>query len=136
MKTMMKRVGPLLCAGLTAFGLAQTAPKPAHAVETIYECTFTRGANQSRSAALSSPVNLRFGLDNDTGEAAQYRNGERFTVLVVRGIAGLSFVEALSTGVVNVTTITTTGNGVHSRHDIRGGTDVAAIQYYGTCPNS
>lgn len=136
MNKSIKQLGTLLCAGLVAFAVAQTAPKQAHAVESFYDCNFTRGANQSRAAALTTPVQMRFGLDNDTGEAAQYRNGERFTVLVVRGIAGLSFVEALSTGVVNVTTITTTGNAVHSRHDIRGGTDILAIQYYGTCPNS
>lgn len=136
MKAVFKTAGGLASTGLLVLLLTVSGPNPAEAVEAFYDCVFARGANQTRAATLTTPVQMRFGLDNATGEAAQYRDGDRFTVLVVRGIAGLSFVEALSTGVVNVTTITTTGNSVHSRHDIRGGTDIVAIQYYGTCTTS
>lgn len=106
--------------------LLALAPFPAQAAARWFDCDFDLACQGvgCRPAELS----LRYFWDDATGEAS-LAGAE---VAAVPGESGVTFIEALLSGAVVATTVTTAGEAVHSRHTVAGGV-LAASQYYGGC---
>lgn len=75
---------------------------------------------------------LEFTLENETGKAFMVGNAGLSDVFVTKGSEGLTFVETLPTGAVQLTTVSWKGESVHSRHSMIAGALVPS-QYYGHC---
>lgn len=107
--------------------LAAFAPAPAaEAAARQFDCRFELTCQ--RVGCLRADLSLVYLWDDVTGEAS-LADAE---VAAVPGENGVTFVEALLSGAVVATTVTTEGQAVHSRHTVAGGV-LAASQYYGSC---
>ena len=75
---------------------------------------------------------LQFTIDTVTNKTVLIGNQgvEEFTF--VNGVDGVTFLETLSTGAVQTTTVAKSGVSVHSRHTLIAG-QFSASQYYGSC---
>lgn len=82
---------------------------------------------------MEKNFSLRFLFEPATEKAVLIGNMGMSDVTALSGSSGITFLELLSTGVVQSTTIVKgTLDSVHSRHTILG-TELVATQYYGTC---
>ncbi|SMX25241.1 hypothetical protein [Boseongicola aestuarii] len=75
---------------------------------------------------------LNFTFDTITNDAFLVGNNGVSPVFLVEGEKGITFLEVLSTGAVQTTTIAFDGGAVHSRHSIISGA-LMPTQYYGFC---
>lgn len=78
---------------------------------------------------------LEFTYDSLTNDAFLRGNSGVSPVFAMQGKEGVTFLEPLPSGAVQVTIITENGSSAHSRHTIIAG-DLVPSQYYGTCDKS
>ncbi len=104
---------------------------PAFATVQRFSCVFKERVSQDMDTAVpEKPLRIEFIVD-ETGHAfAVGRNV--FPVRSIVGDQGITFLEELSTGAVQSTTILPDGKAAHSRHTILLG-EFMPSQYYGTC---
>jgi len=75
---------------------------------------------------------LEFAYDDVTFRGVLIGNNGLADVEAFVGKSGITFAEKLVTGAVQTTTITSSGESVHSRHSILAGSLIPS-QYYGKC---
>ena len=75
---------------------------------------------------------LQFTLDTVTNKTFLIGNQGVVEVTFVNGVDGVTFLETLSTGAVQTTTVAKSGASIHSRHTLIAG-QFSASQYYGSC---
>lgn len=75
---------------------------------------------------------LEFAYDDITSRGVLIGNNGLADVEAFVGKSGITFAEKLVTGAIQTTTITSTGESVHSRHSILSGS-LIPTQYYGKC---
>ncbi|MCG6903315.1 MAG: hypothetical protein LJE68_11610 [Rhodobacter sp.] len=75
---------------------------------------------------------LEFTFDTLTGDAFLRGNNGVSEVFATQGSEGITFLEPLVSGAVQVTVVTPDGSSAHSRHTIIAG-DLVPSQYYGDC---
>ena len=104
-----------------------------HASTTSFACSFSNAASPSGVKKESKPFELRFVSDDQTKKAYLIGNNGSSEVTPVenRG-GGVTFVEITDSGNVIVTTITSSGEAVHSRNGIIS-EKLIPSQYYCKC---
>ena len=107
----------------------QTSSAAAQPIE--YSCDFLNFAEPD-GIQTADDFSLKFTLDAITEDAFMTGNNGVSRVFASKGTRGVTFLEPLSSGAVQSTTISYEGSAVHSRHTIIG-TDLVPSQYYGTC---
>jgi hypothetical protein len=96
-----------------------------------WTCHYPRIAN-ANGARDGQSLELTFNLDDTTRKAKVTTDAGVRNVEVITGEDGLTFLDALRSGAVNVTTIDTSGKSVHTRHTLLRGLLVPS-QSYGSC---
>ena len=117
------------------------APAVADAAEPVrYKCTFDRYASPREGLKrLEKLYEFEFAVDSITKKAVMIGNaGVSSAVHAVDGTYAITFLEPLTTGVVQSTTvIKSTGESVHSRHTyLFLIPELAPSQNYGSCKTS
>ena len=97
-----------------------------------FDCRFSMFASPDGVEKLSEDFRMVFRFDDFSGDAFMEGNLGLPSVRSVVGSMGITFLEVLSTGAVQSTTITNSGGAVHSRSTMISG-ELAPSQYYGTC---
>jgi len=122
---------PTTIACMSALGLTLLPSTQGLAASILYSCTFPKVASPD---GLSSAKNftLKFAYDDFTKEAVMIGNNGVAKAHPIIGGDGITFLETLTSGAVQSTTISSKGQAVHSRNTIMFG-DVIPSQYYGTC---
>ena len=116
---------------IALLGLA--SPLSAFANSVSFDCKFELYASQD-GLQKAKNFNLKFMMDTVTGKAVIVGNMGMSDVVPFAGEFGITFIEVLSTGAVQSTTITNkTGDAVHSRHTLIQGNEIMPSQYYGKC---
>lgn len=115
-------------AGLTATLSVSTGAK---AEVFKYFCEFKSFA-QPDGIQKANDFVLEFTHDTMTNDAFITGNNGVSSVYAVTGANAVTFLEKLSSGAVQSTTVTFQSEAVHSRHTIIG-SDLVPSQYYGTC---
>jgi hypothetical protein len=95
-----------------------------------WTCVYTQVA--SPKGLASERFNLELAFDDITGKAVIIGNQGVAEAEAHIGPLGVTFMEKLSGGVVQTTTLAKGGRSVHSRHTIIGG-EIVPTQYYGQC---
>ncbi|MBL8908827.1 MAG: hypothetical protein JNM20_19305 [Rhizobiales bacterium] len=125
------KLSPRLLALLAAAALAGVVAPSCEAKALKWSCTYPATANPG-GVFKREPQELIFGID-ETGEHATVTRAQgTHAVEVFAGTDGLTFIDRLKSGAVEVTTIDSAGKSVHSRHAILGGLLIPS-QSYGTC---
>ncbi len=114
---------------LTVTGVV--ASTPVVAAVLIFDCTFDEICVPSEGCEASN-LQLEFNVDANDGTAFLTGNNGLAEVQFVNGSDGGTFLETLSSGAVQTTTMDSIGNSVHSRHTIISGR-LLPSQYSGTC---
>lgn len=114
----------LVVSGLTFSALS------AEASSVDFKCTFDGGYTDE--GKTNEKMEFSFILDDVTGESIMRGNGGMSIVENHIGADAITFFEKLFTGAMQTTTITFSGNAVHSRHSLLLG-DMVPSQYYGFC---
>lgn len=119
---------------LPLFFLAVMASIPiCHAATTSFTCNFPLTGSPSGVKKESKLFELRFVSDDQTKKAYLLgNNGSSEVTPFGNQGSGITFVEVTDSGNVMVTTITASGEAVHSRNGIISGKLIPS-QYYGTC---
>ncbi len=110
------------------FGIAAM---PASADTLEFVCSFPTRADEDGVA--SQLFDLTFVVDTVSGDAFIRGNNGVASVAVMRGDFAITFLERLGSGAVQTTTISDTGDAVHSRHTILGVSVMSPSQNYGSC---
>ena len=105
---------------------------PSKAASILYNCDFPRWSDEDGNHASKEKFAFKLAYDDITGEAVMIGNLGIEKMERVVGTGGTTFVERLSTGAVQSTTIDSDGDAVHSRHTMILG-ELVPSQYYGTC---
>ncbi|MRU15813.1 hypothetical protein FDP25_10280 [Roseovarius sp. A21] len=111
--------------------LAVLIAGPASADTLEFVCDFPRQATDEGVA--SQDFGMTFVVDTVSGDAFIKGNNGVAPVAVLRGDFAVTFLETLDSGAVQTTTVADTGEAVHSRHTILGGSVMSPSQNYGTC---
>ena len=111
---------------------ALLAPVAAHAATTSYTCKFTLEATPKGIAKQATPFELRFVVDTGAKKAYLMGNAGSSEVEIIPNTDGISFAEITRSGNVMVTTITKSGEAVHSRNGIMF-KELVPSQFYGNC---
>lgn len=122
MKTVKSRI-----AGLTFLALA---PCVVEGATTSYVCEFDVSA--SPDGLSDSPLAISFVVDHETRKSYLMGNVGAADVMMVPQNEGVSFVEVTESRNVMTTSITSTGDAVHSRNGIFSGKLIPS-QSYGKC---
>ena len=118
----MLKYALILISFLPSYGFAETLV-----------CEFSRYHSPDEARLQTATgFEMTFRYDPITREAFMEGNGGISSVLLVNSYEGLSFLEILSTGAVQSTTVAMNGVAVHSRHSLILG-DLVPSQYYGIC---
>ena len=102
-----------------------------NAEPTTYFCNYDRVATPDGVENVGN-FNLTFIVDAEAGKFYMVGNNGSSEVSPISGSEHLTFLEITATGNVMTTTITQSGQSVHSRNSVIFG-DIIASQYYGTC---
>jgi len=105
---------------------------PADAKNLRFDCHFQKYSTPEGVKIINDEFKLEFTLDTVTGDAVLVGNNGMSKVFPEIGSDGVTFLERLSTGVVQSTTVSRLGQAVHSRHTIING-EIVPTQYYGGC---
>ena len=106
---------------------------PSYSFAETLVCEFSRYHSPDETGLQTATgFEMTFRYDPITREAFMEGNGGISSVLLVNSYEGLSFLEILSTGAVQSTTVAMNGVAVHSRHSLILG-DLVPSQYYGIC---
>ncbi|UWQ20679.1 hypothetical protein [Jannaschia sp. W003] len=115
----------------TAYGALLLTAEPALAGPVSYVCEFYEEC--SRATCEQKQMNLTFFIEaSGAGDAYMQGNVGLVRVFPVAGDSGISFIEPLTAGSVQSTTILTDGAAIHSRHTQLLGEFVPS-QWFGTC---
>ncbi|MEX0546779.1 hypothetical protein [Raoultella terrigena] len=105
----------------------------AAAKTTSVKCSYPTYSDQSGNHAAKNPLVFTFIIDSGTNKAYIAGNvGSAEVTIVPNGVDGISFIETTEVGNVTVTTMTRSGESVHSRNMVMPG-GIFASQHYGTC---
>ncbi|MCF6689082.1 hypothetical protein [Raoultella terrigena] len=105
----------------------------ATAKTTSVKCSYPTYSDQSGNHAAKNPLVFTFIIDSGTNKAYIAGNvGSAEVAIVPNGVDGMSFIETTEVGNVTVTTMTRSGESVHSRNMVMPG-GIFASQHYGTC---
>jgi len=96
-----------------------------------YYCSYPNYSDKDGSSKSDS-FNLEFRYDTVTEDAFMVGNNGLSKVGAIKKNEGITFLELLSTGAVQTTTIANNNKSVHSRHTLLWG-DLMPSQYYGQC---
>jgi len=99
-----------------------------------YYCSYPN-YNDEDGSSKSDSFNLEFRYDTVTEDAFMVGNNGLSKVGAIKKNEGITFLELLSTGAVQTTTIANNNKSVHSRHTLLWG-DLMPSQYYGKCNTS
>ena len=106
---------------------------PAYTHAEALVCKFPKYHSQDETRLqTASGFGMTFRYDQITREAFMEGNGGISRVVLQGGSDGLTFLEFLTSGAVQSTTVAKSGAAVHSRHTLMFG-DLVPTQYYGTC---
>jgi hypothetical protein len=106
---------------------------PAVAAPIEWHCTYTKVCfGEEQRCEKVKNFELRFITDTIEHETVTIGNMGTSDVLTWPGSNGVTFIEHLETGAIQTTTISKTGQSVHSRHTLMLG-NLVPSQYYGTC---
>ena len=97
-----------------------------------FHCVYPTYSDNEAGPKQAKGFSLEFALDTVSDKAVMIGNNGVEEVLAHKGADGLTFLEFLPTGAVQSTTISSTGESVHSRHSVMGG-KIVPSQYYGKC---
>ena len=104
-----------------------------HAATTSFTCNFPLAASPAGVKKESKLFELRFVSDDQTKKAYLLgNNGSSEVTPIGNQGGGITFLEVTDSGNVMVTTITASGEAVHSRNGIISGKLIPS-QYYGKC---
>jgi hypothetical protein len=103
----------------------------ASAKMSTWTCLYSRIAN-ANGARDGQSLELTFEIDDATGKASITSDAGTSNVGLIAGKDGLTFIQALSSGAIQATTIDTSGKSVHTRHTLLNGLLVPS-QSYGSC---
>lgn len=104
----------------------------ANAATKSYICKFPVEASPKGLKKQAPPFELRFISDSESKKAYILGNNGSAEVDRIEHYAGVTFVEITATGNVMVTTISSSGESVHSRNTNLGGKLIPS-QSYGAC---
>ena len=99
-----------------------------------YYCSYTSYSDEE-GLSKSDEFNIEFRYDTVTEDAFMVGNNGLSRVSAIKKDEGMTFLELLSTGAVQTTTIASNNKSVHSRHTLLWG-DLMPSQYYGKCKTS
>lgn len=104
----------------------------AHASVTSYTCNFLIAASPNGLEKQKVPFEMQY--VSDTGKNTNYLIGKLGSeeVEMVTNFYGVSFIARTASGNISVTTITKSGDAVHSRNTIIGN-ELLPSQFYGKC---
>ena len=106
-------------------------PASTHAKTLV--CKFPKYHSQDETRLqTASGFGMTFRYDQITREAIMEGNGGISSVVLQGGSDALTFLEFLTSGAVQSTTVAKNGAAVHSRHTLMFG-DLLPSQYYGSC---
>ena len=98
-----------------------------------YYCSYPPYSDEDGRGA--EDFNLEFKYDTITHDAFMVGNNGISKVAAIKESQGITFLELLSTGAVQTTTIANNYKSVHSRHTLFLD-NLMPSQYYGTCTNT
>ncbi len=98
-----------------------------------YYCSYPNYSDEE-GLSKSDEFNIEFRYDTVTEDAFMVGNNGLSKVGAIKKSEGITFLELLSTGAVQTTTIANDNKSVHSRHTLLWG-DLVPSQYYGKCKN-
>jgi hypothetical protein len=98
-----------------------------------YYCSYPNYSDEE-GLSKSNEFNIEFKYDTVTEDAFMVGNNGLSKVVGIKKSEGITFLELLSTGAVQTTTIASNDKSVHSRHTLLWG-DLMPSQYYGRCKN-
>ena len=108
-------------------------PSLAAAGAVEYTCTFPAYHSMLEiEISKADGFVLDFTFDTISNDAFMVGNLGVSPVTLVKGQEGITFLDVLPTGAVQMTTVTLDGSAVHSRHTIIFG-ELVPSQYYGSC---
>jgi hypothetical protein len=104
---------------------------PVLAKNVRWTCVYPGGV--SPNGSFKEEFKLEFVFDDVTEKAVMIGNQGTPDVAFYAGPFGVTFMERLPTGAVQVTTIAKEGDSVHSRHTMMSDKKIIPTQYYGRC---
>lgn len=116
----------LLTLSIASFG--------ANAEVISYYCNYPNYSNEE-GLSKSDAFNIEFKYDTVTEDAFMIGNNGLSKVGAIKKSEGITFLEPLSSGAIQTTTIANNNKSVHSRHTLLWG-DLIPSQYYGKCKSS
>ena len=117
---------------ILTLGVLLLAPSIASADTVSITCTYELMASNEGMTQPEDFV-LRFLMDGETGKAYMMgNNGSTEVEMILNSGEAWTFVEMTDTGNVMTTTVTVSGDSVHSRNSVLFG-ELVPSQYYGTC---
>jgi uncharacterized protein YuzE len=102
------------------------------AATATFDCSYASFSDEEGLHATKELFRLTFLLDSDTDKAYMVGNNGSAELSLIANVDGFTLIEVTSTGNVMTTTVTNTGQSVHSRNGILFG-DLAPSQFYGEC---
>jgi hypothetical protein len=105
--------------------------QPLSARVLTWACLYPKIAN-ANGARDGQSLELTFSVDDITRKATVTSDAGARSVEFIAGQDGLTFLDALESGAVQVTTIDTSGKSAHTRHTLLRGLLVPS-QSYGSC---
>ncbi len=130
---MKMKIEPYAVALAALFGLFGASAVRAELVE--YSCRFTSYSSPEKGYQKAD-FSFRISWDSVTNEAFITGNMGAAQLIAVPFSSGITFIEQVPTGSLNVTAIHASGQAAHSRHTVIGPGDFAPSQYYGACPRT
>lgn len=100
-----------------------------------YNCNYPYYSNEDGVHA-SKGFKIEFKYDSITKDAFMVGNNGLSKVIAIKESEGITFLEVLSTGAVQTTTIANNNKSVHSRHTLMFPDHLVPSQYYGKCKTS
>jgi hypothetical protein len=107
---------------------------PASAKLLTWTCAYPKVSN-ANGVANDQALNFVFTVDDVTGKAMAVGSAGKRGVEIFAGQGGITFLERLPSGAVQITSIDASGTSVHSRHALAGG-QLIPSQSYGRCAGS
>ena len=106
---------------------------PATAELLEWDCKYTKVCDgEEQRCEEAKNFELRFRTDTIANKSVLLGNKGMSDVLALPGSDGITFIERMETGAVQRTTISKSGQSVHSRHTLMLA-DLVPSQYYGAC---
>lgn len=104
---------------------------PVSAKTLDFKCSFPTIVTED--GVSQQNFDLTFVVDTVSGDAFIRGNNGVSPVIVLRGDYATTFLERLTSGAVQTTTVADTGVAVHSGHTILGSSVLSPSQNYGSC---